>query len=167
MHWLFLKIIMTAFGVLDSSITWLAYFKRGVLYFEQPSNPMLGVRFEGGMTHLRAVWHIWGWYDTFEGGMTHLRAVWHISYNLLQGRTNPVRQVARANIFGTVATNICGSAVWNLNNIVQMSLRILRYLKICGTLIHSVDLAHRSVLKIKTQSVGQHDWSTGAGKRVT
>jgi len=50
--------------------------------------------------------------------------------------------------------------------IAQLSLRILRYLKIWGTLIHFVEFAHLSVLRMTTQNVGQQDWSTGSGNCV-
>jgi hypothetical protein len=61
----------------------------------------------------------------------------------LQGCTNPGRRVARATKFCMVATNICGSSVWNLLHFTLLASRILRWLlnfwKICALLYAWMD----------------------------
>ena len=53
----------------------------------------------------------------------------HLSntYDIGQGCTNPVRLVARATDFWTVAPHICGSSVWKLLLVTFLSDRILRW----------------------------------------
>ena len=62
-----------------------------------------------------------------------------INLFLIQGCTNPGRQVAVATKFCAVAPNICGSSVWNLLLVISMVHRILRLLldfwKVCAPLL--------------------------------